>query len=124
MELTGTLKLKRDEQVVNDRFRKREFVLTVDDRGYMQHISFICTQDKCDLLNGVNEGDTITVSFNVKGREWTSPQGEIKYFNSLEAWKINRGGSAQNSTSSKSFESESYSAPAAAPSSGSDDLPF
>ena len=120
MELTGTLKVKRDEQVVNDRFRKREFVLTVDDRGYMQYISFICTQDKCDLLNGISEGDTITVSFNVKGREWTSPQGEIKYFNSLEAWKINRGGSTEPRSSSSS---SSYQA-APAPSGASDDLPF
>lgn len=120
MELTGTLKLKRDEQVVNDRFRKREFVLTVDDRGYQQYISFICTQDKCDLLNDVNEGDTITVLFNVKGREWISPQREVKYFNSLEAWRINKGGST-SSTSSREETPEYYNQ---APAAGNDDLPF
>ncbi|MFM2135974.1 MAG: hypothetical protein RL021_1374 [Bacteroidota bacterium] len=120
MELTGTLKLKRDEQVVNDRFRKREFVLTVDDRGYQQYISFICTQDKCDLLNDVNEGDTITVLFNVKGREWISPQREVKYFNSLEAWRINKGGSSTSSAGRVEAPEYYNQSPAA----GNDDLPF
>lgn len=121
MELTGTLKLKRDEQVVNDRFRKREFVLTVDDRGYQQFISFILTQDKCDLLNDVNEGDTITVLFNVKGREWISPQREVKYFNSLEAWRINKGGSTGGNKSGRDEAPEYFNQ---APAGGSDDLPF
>ena len=120
MELTGTLKLKRDEQVVNDRFRKREFVLTVDDRGYQQFISFILTQDKCELLNGINEGDTITVLFNVKGREWISPKQEVKYFNSLEAWRINRGGSTSQSAGADNSRDVYNQAPAG----GSDDLPF
>lgn len=120
MELTGTLKIKKDEQVVNDRFRKREFVLTVDDRGYQQYISFICTQDKCDLLNGIQEGETITVLFNIKGREWKSPQGDIRYFNSLEAWRINKGGST--TSSSRGQESpEHYNQ---MPAGGNDDLPF
>jgi hypothetical protein len=120
MELTGTLKLKRDEQVVNDRFRKREFVLTVDDRGYQQFISFICTQDKCDMLNDIQEGDTITVFFNVKGREWISPQREVKYFNSLEAWRINKGaGSAPKPGRDEAPEYYNQ-----APAGGSDDLPF
>ncbi|MFM7217140.1 MAG: DUF3127 domain-containing protein [Bacteroidota bacterium] len=118
MELTGILKIKKNEQVVNDRFRKREFVLTVDDRGYPQHISFICTQDKCDQLNNFSEGDTITVLFNVKGREWTSPQGEIKYFNSLEAWRINSG---QSVSTGGGQRAEQYSQ---VPPAGSDDLPF
>ena len=119
MELTGTLKVKRDEQKVNDRFRKREFVLSVDDNGYIQYISFNCTQDKCDLLNSISEGDTITVSFNIRGREWKSPQGEIKYFNSLEAWKINRG---ENTPPIPPPFDENKTI--TAPSGASDDLPF
>ncbi|MFM9052684.1 MAG: DUF3127 domain-containing protein [Bacteroidota bacterium] len=119
MELTGILKVKKSEQVVNDRFRKREFIVTVDDRGYLQFISFLCTQDRCDQLNNFNEGDTITVSFNIKGREWNSPQGEIKYFNTLEAWRINKG--AGTSSGHQKENSEHYSP---VPPAGSDDLPF
>ena len=91
LQVKGKLKVKGNEQVVSDRFRKREFVLTDSSSQYPQHISFQLTQDKCALLDSVNIGDEITVSFNLRGREWTSPKGEVKYFNSLEAWKLEKG---------------------------------
>ena len=31
---------------------------------------------------------SVEVSFNLRGREWTSPTGDVKYFNTLEAWRI------------------------------------
>ncbi|MEO8088190.1 MAG: DUF3127 domain-containing protein [Bacteroidota bacterium] len=102
LQVKGKLKLKSNEQVVSDRFRKREFVLTDDSTQYPQHISFQLTQDKCSLIDAVNPGDEITVSFNLRGREWKSPQGEIKYFNSLEAWKIDKGAAA--STQERHYE--------------------
>lgn len=119
--ITGTLRVKREEQVINDRFKKREFVLTDDSSQYPQFISFQLTQDKCSLLDSIKEGEKITVHFNLRGREWKSPQGDIKYFNTLEAWKIDRG---QGGASSSSSEADSYvpdynSMPAA-----NDDLPF
>ena len=84
---------------------------------YPQHISFQATQDRCSLLDGVNVGDTVTVHFNLRGREWTSPQGEIKYFNTLEAWKIDR--TAAGSTPSQPAEyAENI------PAQDKDDLPF
>ena len=51
-------------------------------------IKFEAVQDKCDLLNNFNVGDLVDVDFNLKGRKWTNPQGEVKYFNSLQAWRI------------------------------------
>jgi len=116
MQLTGTLKVKKDEQTVNDRFKKREFVITDNSSQYPQHISFQLTQDRCSLLDPVNVGDTLTVHFNLRGREWTSPQGEVKYFNTLEAWKLDRN--AQGS-SQPAEQIENYSAP-----DDKDDLPF
>ena len=116
MQLTGTLKVKKEEQTVNDRFKKREFVITDNSSQYPQHISFQLTQDRCSLLDPVNVGDTITVHFNLRGREWTSPQGEIKYFNTLEAWKLDRNAQA-GSQPAEQFEN--YSAP-----DEKDDLPF
>ncbi len=90
MQLTGTLKVKKDEQVVNEKFRKREFVITESSSQYPQLISFQLTQDRCSLLDPIQVGDTVVVHFNIRGREWTSPQGEVKYFNTLEAWKLDR----------------------------------
>jgi hypothetical protein len=86
--ITGVLKVKNAEQQVSEKFKKREFVLTENSSQYPQHVSFQLTQDKCSLLDNYKVGDTMKVFFNLRGREWTNPQGEVKYFNSLEAWKI------------------------------------
>ncbi len=94
LQITGTLRVKNSEQTVSDRFRKRDFVLTDASSQYPQHITFQLTQDKCSLIDAVNVGEEITVSFNLRGREWKSPQGEIKYFNTLEAWRIERAAQA------------------------------
>ena len=28
------------------------------------------------------------IEFSLRGREWRSPSGDVKYFNSLDVWKI------------------------------------
>jgi hypothetical protein len=88
MQVQGQLKHKFDTQTVSDKFKKREFILTTDGTtSYPQHLSFQCTQDKCELLEQHNVGDEVEVHFNLRGREWNGPNG-IKYFNTLEAWRI------------------------------------
>ncbi len=118
MQLSGIIKVKKDEQAVNDKFRKREFVLTDNSSQYPQLISFQLTQDRCPLLDQIQVGDTVNVHFNIRGREWTSPQGEVKYFNTLEAWKIDRN------SSGPSQSSEQHENVPAAQSHDKDDLPF
>lgn len=120
LQVKGKLKLKGDVQAVSDRFRKREFVLTDDSSQYPQHITFQLTQDKCSLLDNINPGDEMTVSFNLRGREWTSPKGEVKYFNSLEAWKIDAGSKSQ----SKESQYEEIPDQTFKQSEATDDLPF
>ena len=61
---------------------------TKGDKTYTELITFQFVQDKCDLLNEKKEGDAVKILFNLKGRKWTNPQGEVKYFNSLQAWRI------------------------------------
>jgi len=76
---------------VSERFTKREFVVTDNNNGnYPQDILLQSTQEKCALLDSFQINDQVDVSFNIRGREWTSPQGEVKYFTSLEAWRIER----------------------------------
>lgn len=88
METTGTIKVILDTQIVSDKFKKREFVLTTEgNTPYPQHVSFQVTQDKTSLLDSVGVGDEVKVQFNLRGREWNGPQG-VKYFNTLEAWRI------------------------------------
>jgi hypothetical protein len=87
MQVKGTIKVINKTQVINEKFSKREFILT-DESQYPQDILFQATQDKCSLLDNIGVGRQVEVSFNLRGREWTSPGGEVKYFNTLEAWKI------------------------------------
>jgi hypothetical protein len=117
MQVQGQLKHKFDTQTVSDKFKKREFILTTDGTTpYPQHVSFQCTQDKCELLEQHNVGDEVEVHFNLRGREWNGPNG-IKYFNTLEAWRIVMLQDAPAATTS--------TPPAAAASvSNTDDLPF
>ena len=97
-ETTGILKVKRDTQQVSEKFSKREFVITTDmSTQYPQYISMQLTQDKCAVLVAYQVGDEIKVSFNLRGREWSGPEG-VRYFNSLEAWRIERSATAQAPT--------------------------
>jgi hypothetical protein len=93
-KLTGNIKMISPTVQVSDRFSKREFVVSDTNGMYPQDILFQATQDKCAILDTFQNGEHVEVSFNLRGREWTSPQGEVKYFNSLEAWRIEKVGNA------------------------------
>ena len=107
--IKGKLKRKGSTEQVTDSFRKREFILEDDSTEYVQTLSMQVTQDRVSLLDKFNEGDRLNVYFNLRGREWTSPKdGQVKVFNTIEAWKIE---------SESSTESVSSDEP-------KDDLPF
>lgn len=70
-------------------FKKREFVVEYSENPqFPEFIKFELIQDKCDLLDGFNIGQELNIAFNLKGRKWTNPKGEVVYFNSLQAWKL------------------------------------
>ena len=88
MEVQGTIKkIDETKSFGSSGFRKRELVLTTEDQ-YPQHLLIEFVQEKTDLLDAYKEGQQIKVSINLRGREWTSPQGEVKYFNSIQGWRI------------------------------------
>ncbi|MGJ8659273.1 DUF3127 domain-containing protein [Cellulophaga fucicola] len=88
MEVQGKVKMVGETQTFGSNgFRKRELVVTTEEQ-YPQHIMVEFVQDKCDLLNGYNVGQAVKVSINLRGREWVNPQGETKYFNSIQGWRI------------------------------------
>jgi hypothetical protein len=91
-KITGTIKVMNPTVQVSEKFSKREFVLTENTSQYPQDVLFQAVQDRCALLDTINIGEQVEVSFNLRGREWTSPQGEVKYFNSLDAWRIEKVG--------------------------------
>ena len=93
MEAQGKLYKKFEAQQVTDRFRKREFVVEMSDNPrYKQYVLFQLTGDRCEALDDFSEGSDVRVEFSLRGREWTSPKGDVKYFNSLEVWKVESTG--------------------------------
>lgn len=88
MEVQGKIKLIDETKTYGSNgFRKREMVVTTEEQ-YPQHILVEFIQDKCDLLNNFQVGQQVKIGINLRGREWVSPQGETKYFNSIQGWRI------------------------------------
>lgn len=88
MKITGTIKsIGETETFGNNGFQKRELVITTNDQ-YPQTLPVEFAKDKTALLDNLQEGQSVTVNVNLRGREWVSPQGEVKHFISLQGWKI------------------------------------
>lgn len=96
MQLQGKIKKVFETQEITPSFKKREFVITTSET-YPQDILLEFTKDKCDVLNAYPVGQEVEVHLNIRGREWINPQGEAKYFNTLQAWKIGAVGIANQS---------------------------
>jgi hypothetical protein len=94
-ELTGKIVEIMPIQQVSGKFQKREFVMEhAENPQYPEYIKFEFVQDKCELLDKFAVGQQVEVMFNLKGRRWADAKGEVKYFNTLQAWKINIAGQA------------------------------
>lgn len=89
MEVTGKIKELKLDQQVSASYTKSEVVITTAEQ-YPQHILIEFGGAKSDLLDPYKVGEEVTVSINIRGREWVNPQGETKYFNSIQGWKIKR----------------------------------
>ena len=88
MEVQGKIKMIGETATFGSNgFRKRELVVTTEEQ-YPQHIMIEFVQDKTDLLNNYQVGQNVKVSINLRGREWVNPQGETKYFNSVQGWRV------------------------------------
>ena len=88
MEVQGRIKVIGETQTFgNNGFRKREIVVTTEEQ-YPQHIMVEFIQDKTELLNNYQVGQQVKININLRGREWVNPQGETKYFNSIQGWRI------------------------------------
>ncbi len=122
MEVSGKIK-KIDETKTfgSNGFRKREMVVTTDEQ-YPQMIMVEFIQDKCDLLNNFNVGDDVKISINLRGREWINPEGEAKYFNSVQGWRIEKMQSGAEVV--PPVEAEGFETVTKVSEEEADDLPF
>ena len=91
MVVEGKIVEKYDTQTIKETFKKREFILEyAENPQYPEFIKFELIQSNCDQLDSLEVGDDVAVNFNLKGRKWTDPQGVVKYFNSLQAWRVDK----------------------------------
>lgn len=92
-EISGKLIEKYNTIQVNERFKKREFVIErTESNGGMEftdHIKFQLTQDRCNLIESVNLNEEVKVSFNIRGNKWER-DGKVNYFTNLDAWRIEK----------------------------------
>ena len=85
--IEGIIEVIKPIQQMTESFIKREFVIkTMDD--YPQEIIIEMVNDNCAKLDNYQIGQMVTVSINIRGRKWINPEGVAKYFNTLQAWKI------------------------------------
>lgn len=92
MEVQGKVKrIGNTETFGSNNFQKREIVVETDEK-YPQPLSVEFVQDKCRLLDSFKLGESVKIGINLRGREWTSPQGETKYFNTIQGWRIEKNG--------------------------------
>lgn len=89
IELTGTIKRISEKETFASGFEKRELVISTEEQ-YPQPLSIEFLSDKTGILDNVKEGEKVKVGINIRGREWTSPQGDVKYFNSIVGWRIEK----------------------------------
>jgi hypothetical protein len=104
--IKGAIKLINPIKVISDKFSVREFVVTTPDEKYPQDILFQTVNDKMAVLESLGVGQQVEVSYNVRGREFNG-----RYYNTLDAWKIEVTGSKPSQPSTQPIELD-------------DDLPF
>jgi single-strand DNA-binding protein len=91
-EIQGKLHKKFEIESKSASFQTREFVLLIEEGNYPQYIKFQLTQDRCNIIDIINEGENLKVWFDLRGREWNE-----KYFTNLNAWKVEKQNTAGNS---------------------------
>jgi len=115
-ELTGKIKLIQEAKTFNSGFTKREMVVIVDDGKYPQEINLEFVQDKIALLDTLEPGQEVTVTFDIRGREYNG-----RYFNNLQGWKVVAAADQTGQTANGSSSAPPFPSPEDF---GEDDIPF
>ena len=88
MNISGKIKLINEtKEYGSNGFRKRELVVTTQEQ-YPQNILVEFVQDRCEILDSFQVGELVKIDINIRGREWTNKDNEVKYFNSIQGWRI------------------------------------
>lgn len=126
-EASGVVEFIDNTIQISERFKKREIVLMMGTPQYPEYVKFEFHQDKCDLLDKFAPGQAATIGFNLGGRKWQNPQGEIKYFGCNKAFYIKhavKNQDAEYQPPAKEYQPPSTPPPVSVPGVVDDDVPF
>ena len=89
MNIQGKVIRVMPTQTVGEKgFQKREIHVEIDsDKDYPQIIALEASGKKISEADGINPGDVVDFSLNLKGREWVNKDGATVVFNTLSIWK-------------------------------------
>ena len=124
MNISGKITEIFETTKVTETFKKREFVVEYSENPqYPEFIKLEFIQEKCELLDKYAVDEEVDISFNLKGRKWTDPQGTVKYFNTLQAWKLDKksGSAPAEGTAAPSMQEPEW---LAEKDDGENELPF
>ena len=82
------------ETVGEKGFRKRLLVVTDESEKYPQEVPFEAVQDGVDKLDNIKVGDTVEVSYNIRGNAYNG-----KWYVNLNLWRVDVQSSAPSSAS-------------------------
>jgi single-stranded DNA-binding protein len=90
MNLQGQIKqIGKTQTFGSNGFKKREVIIVTDlNTDYPQTISVEFHQANCERVEKYKKGEEVIIDINIRGREWTNPQGQTRIYNSIVGWRI------------------------------------
>ena len=124
LELGGIMYRKMEKQQITEKLTKRDFVIETTDDQYPQLVKFELINDKCEIIDNIQNGTKVKVKFNVTGREWKKDDGSAVFFVALKAWRVEPidGSAAVRTAQTSAPVQQQQSTPAGG--GIDDDLPF
>ena len=92
-QITGEIHQIPEAKTFPSGFTKRLCVLKYKSGEYENFLAVEFLKDKVDLLNGLQVGETITISYN-EARSNESPKTPGQWFTSVTGWRIERAENA------------------------------
>ena len=126
-ELSGKLIEKFDTIQRTESFKVREFVVEksedVNGKVITNFIKFQSVQNRTGIIDRVNIGDEIKVSFNIRGTKWQK-DGRTSYFSNLDAWRVEQVLRPEKESASADDDFETLDSYTSSSQQSIDDLPF
>lgn len=118
----GTVHVTEETKTYGQKgFRKRLVVLEQDNERFTNYIPLEFTGDRCELVDSINVGDEIEVTYRLSGRKWQKdPGSEVKFFLNAEATSFKVVGEGSGAQPDASAANEGFSEAAY----DEDDVPF